>query len=435
MSFPRRDFGNRASIRTSAAIAVLAPLILIVSTIRWSVDVPFWDEWDWADLVYHARTGTLTFAEIVAPHNEHRNTIPNIVFVLLDRFGSWHVFHEQLVSLAIIIGGQIVLWRLIRRTVPGARGAMTFAAMSFVVCGLGQWENFALGYNIGWNICTTAAIAVVALLSARRRTGWHVALAAAIAFAASFSSGQGLLLWPVGLLTIALVPRNARRSATAWMLAGVVVIALFYTDYHVVASGQGARLGDALPCVVYALTYLGSALRDGSGNVQATIGGVVLAAAFCIVTWADVAHRERSTMVRHAPWYAFALYALLGAAFTAAARVRMGLDSATANHYVAVALFLELAIVGLVASSWPRLRGSSRRNWRVALMAGAILAVGAEFHGMVAFKEYAADRRLEIDELQRGGPDLVRLAYPDPDHLAHLLAEMRAVHDVPYLRN
>jgi hypothetical protein len=150
----------------SVIIALLAPAILTATTIRCSVNVPFFDEWEWADLAYHAKTGTLTFAQIVAPHNEHRNTVPNVVFLLLDRWGSWNILHEQLVSLALIIVAQLALWRLVRGTIPGIRGTMAFAAMAVVLCGLGQWENFALGYNIGWNICTAGAIVVVALLTA-----------------------------------------------------------------------------------------------------------------------------------------------------------------------------------------------------------------------------------------------------------------------------
>jgi hypothetical protein len=427
----RRLLSRRAIATT---IAVCAPLLLIVSTIRWSVDVPFLDEWDWADLAYHSRTGTLSFAEIIAPHNEHRNAIPNLVFLLFDRFGSWNILHEQLFSLAVIVVGQVILWRLVRRNIPGTRGALTFAAMSLVLCSLGQWENFALGYNIGWNICTTAAIAVVALLTAHRRSAKHLALAAALAGAATFSSGQGLLLWPVGLAAIALVPRDLPRSAVAWLVAGALVVVLFYTDYHVAPAVQPAGLRDALSCVLYAFTYIGTALRGGSGSTQATITGALLVGAFCVAAWTRASRFTRVQVVRHAPWYAFGFYAILGAAFTAVARVRMGPDSATASHYVAVALFLEIAIVGLVAASWPQLRRSSRRNWRIAFVAAAVFALGTEIHGIVSFQRYAADRHREIGELKSGGRDLTQLAYPYPARLTRLLDEMGAVHDVPFAR-
>lgn len=416
----------------SILIALLVPAILTATTIRFSVNVPYWDEWEWADLAYHAKTGTLTFAQVLAPHNEHRNTVPNVVFLLLDRWGSWNILHEQLVSLALIIAAQVALWRLVRRTIPGIRGSMAFAAMAVVLCSLGQWENFALGYNIGWNICTAAAILLVALLTARRRSWKHLTLAAVTVAVASFSSGQGLLLGPVGVLAIVLVPRKPFRTLAPWLIAVVAVIALYYTDYHSTSTVKPARPDEALACLRYALAFLGAAIRAGSGVEQTIDAGVMLLAALVVAALPSIVRRTRTGLVRNAPWYAFGLYAILGAIFTSESRVHLGVESAMTSHYVAIALFLQLAIIGLVASSWPRMRGPSRAGWRVALTIGSGLAIGMELHGMRGLQDYAADRHAEIRALQRGDPELIRLAYPYPRRFAHLLEELRAIGDGPF---
>ena len=413
-------------------VAWLAPLALLAATIRFSVNVPYQDEWEWADLAYHAKTGTLTFSQIYAAHNEHRNTIPNLVFLLFDRFGSWNILYEQLFSVAVIVAGLAVLWRLTRRRIPGTRGAITFAAISLLVCGFGQWENLALGYNIGWNICTSAAFAVVALLVTPSRSLRHVVAAAAVATIASFSSGQGLLMWPVGLAAIALVPRYPYRTASAWLVVALVVIGLYYTDYHNGSPVTPARPNEALACLQYTLALLGTPLRSGSGVEQATDVGGFLLAALLIAALPDVIRRTPSSFVRNAPWYALALYALLGAAFTAASRVHLGLESAMASRYFAIAVFLPVAIIGLVATSWPRIRPPSRVGWRFAFTAGIALMVGMEIHGLRGFEQYAADRHAEIRALRDHGSDLKRLAYPYPTRLAHLLDELRIIKDGPY---
>jgi hypothetical protein len=326
---------------TATAVSLLAPTLLAITTIRLSVNVPFYDEWEWADLSYHARTGTLTFSQLYAPHNEHRNTIPNLVFLLIDRLASWNVLDEQLFSLAVLVAGLVILWRLMRRTISGTRGAIAFAAMSVALCSLGQWENFGLGYNIGWNICTTAVIAVVALLTAPRRSWKHVVLAALIAALASFSSGQGLLLWPIGLFAIILVPREPYRTSVAWFAVAVAVVAAYYSDYHVISPTPLAGLGQAASVVQYSLTYLGYAIRSGSGLVQAEFFGAAVLLALALAFCADL-QADRGRFARNAPWYALALYALLGAAFTAVTRLNLGLETATESHYFAIAVFLQV---------------------------------------------------------------------------------------------
>jgi hypothetical protein len=57
--------------------------------------------------------------------------------------------------------------------------------------------------------------------------------------------------------------------------------------------------------------------------------------------------------------------------------------------------------------------------------------MGMQIHGMIGFQRFAADRHAEIRALAHGG-DLKRLAYPDLDRLALLLAELRAIGDGPY---
>jgi hypothetical protein len=239
-------------------------------------------------------------------------------------------------------------------------------------------------------------------------------------------------LGPVGVLAIVLVPRKPYRTLAAWLIAVVAVVALYYTDYHSTSTIKPARPDEVLACLRYALAFLGAAIRAGSGVEQAVDAGAVLLAALVVAALPSIVRRSRTGLVRNAPWYAFGLYAILGALFTSVSRVQLGVESAMASHYVAIALFLQLAIIGLVAASWPHMRGPSRAGWRVALTVGSALAIGMELHGVRGLQEYAADRHAEIQALKRGGPDLIRLAYPYPRRLAHLLEELRAINDGPF---
>lgn len=428
--------GNPGRLATpaAAAVAILAPMVLVMLTLPFVVNIPFMDEWEWTSLAYHARTGSLTLDLIFAPHNEHRNTVPNLIFVALDRFGGWNVGRESALSLALIVVSDVLLWRLVSRTMSGSRRYVTFALLSLLLCSFGQWENFALGYNIGWNICTLCVIATVGLLTSPTRTLRSVALAALAAAAATFSSGQGLLLWPCGLVALCLVAHRTAASVGIWCASAMLAVIVFEAGYH---PGPLAVPPGAVPTSVaaFTLTFLGAALRNGSGWVQALILGTTMVLLFGAACWAGIvatprrAHREAC-----AAWVVFGAYALLGAGVTALARRAFGVDSALQSHYAAIALFLPLGTIGLVASAWPHLASRQRRPWLFAAAALIVLIAGVDVHGVVALQRYAADRRAEIAAIAKGDASVTVLAYPRAGELARMLQELREVHDGPYYR-
>src|ERR1700738_3534268 len=124
----------RAAAYAPAMIATLGIPVLVALVFRRAVEVPFWDEWEWADLVYAAHRHTLTFGQLWAPHNEHRIFVPTLIMLGLDAAGGWSVVREQVVSLAMLALTQLIVWLLIRRTVPvGRRGVCFLAATALLL--------------------------------------------------------------------------------------------------------------------------------------------------------------------------------------------------------------------------------------------------------------------------------------------------------------
>jgi hypothetical protein len=415
---------------TAIAIALLAPISLVVTTLPSVVNVPFMDEWAWAPLAYHARTGTLTADLLFAPHNEHRNVLPNLVFLAIDHIIGWDVRAESAFSLAVFIGADGLLWQLVRRTIPGLRGLVAFALVSLVLCSFGQWENFVLGYNIGWNLCTLGIIAMVLLLTSPQRGIRACVAAALVAAGASFSSGQGFVLWPCGLGLIALAGRKAVAAIAIWLVCAGVVSAGYFFDYHPDALVIPA---DARPtsATSFFFAFLGGVLRPGSGSSQAVLcGAVVLLALIVAVAFA---YRSSARRDAYAPWLALAAYGLLGAALTAIGRHVLGDDYAIDSHYEAIAVFIPLATIGIVAVSWFEVPARVRSAWATAAALLILLTFGVDTHGLRYIHQYAAARRAEVAALPSGGPDLVTLAFPDRAELREFLGELRAVHDTPFL--
>ena len=67
--------------------AVAIPLVLGSLILRYTVNVPHWDEFEWAPLILHLHAGTLTFSELWIQHNDHRMFFGRLIALGLDSLG------------------------------------------------------------------------------------------------------------------------------------------------------------------------------------------------------------------------------------------------------------------------------------------------------------------------------------------------------------
>ena len=296
-----------------------------------SVDIPFWDEWDWTDLVYAMQHGTLTFAQLWAQHNEHRILVPNLIMLGLARLGGWHPIREQFFSLAILVGSQIIIVLMMRRTAHGALGWLFAAAASLMLYELGQAENFLWGFQMAWFICDFAAIAVAYLLARANPHWWQLTLAALAATIATYSSAQGILAWAVGAVALVLGGRGigsgsehfaptrsvraptsvsesappplvilsgapqarSRRTATTlalWLLLAIAEYAIYKHGMTATALGHSNVTANPIGVVLYALTYLGAPALGGRGTMLSAFAGLALMVA---LAWYFIADLDR----------------------------------------------------------------------------------------------------------------------------------------------
>ena len=396
--------------RISVAAALLMPLVVGFLMLRRAVNVPFLDEWSWAALSVALHRGTLAWPDIVAQHNEHRNVVANLIFLGIDRTIGWNILAEQLVSFALLVIAQIAAWFLTARRWP------LFAAISLLLWSLAQWENFALGYNVGWNVCTAALFVLLASFAARIDAP-RMLLAAFAATVATFASAQGALLFPIGF---ALIAYNARRRALAlivWSAIAAAAAAVFFSGYVAAPGSGGPPVGTF---VLYVLTVLGTPIGAWWG-----LSGCVAVGA--------LAFRCRNEPRVLAVWSCAAFYAVANAVLIAWSRFALGLDSALSSHYAALALFLYVAVAGLAAARWEAIVRGPR--WAL-VAAGVVIAYGvldADLHGNRAWQLYTIARHDEVCALARhDDAALTTLADADTAWVEHEAADLAAVNDLPY---
>jgi hypothetical protein len=469
-------------LRPFAKLLIVAlPLAVGALVLRESVDIPFWDEWDWTDLVYAMQHGTLHFSQLWAQHNEHRILIPNLIMLGLARLGGWHPIREQFVSLAVLVCSQIIIVILMRRSAHGTAGWLAAAAGSLMLYELGQAENFLWGFQMAWFICDAAAIVVAWLLARPNRRWWHVLLAIIAATLATYSSAQGILAWAVGAVAIVLTgggirhfapsrslrtpapdvigeggistapafavaahanpvvaqhtsppvilsgaKRSRRTAATLalWLLLAIVEYAIYQHGLIKVAVGHSNIATDSLGIVLYALTYLGAPALGGRGMILSAVAGLALIVALAWAFCADMQSAQRiRRLIRNAPWYALSVFPLLCAAGTAVGRGAFGLDQALEQRYVTVSVLGWVALIGLIAGTIAHLPRPHTARLRASLLALAAVFVfviaSDDDKGLKQMHQFSAT-------LHAGLTDPTKL-YPDPRRLKQLMAERRSL--------
>jgi hypothetical protein len=423
----------RTLARVPAIVAALGIFPVLALVVRRAVDVPFWDEWEWTELAFAAHRHTLTFARLWQPHNEHRIFFPNLIMVGLDRFGGWNPVREQLVSLVMLALTQVVVWLLIRRTVPSGRRGVCFLAASALVLGLSQYENLDWGFQLAWFLCDLCLVTAVWQLSRPGGAAAGLVVALACGVVASLTSSQGLLVWPAGLVAIALLPRGRFGRAALWTATGVVasVLARSGTPQPEAVGHDGLRAG-VTSLGAYALAFLGSPVARSSGPRIALLAGCALILALAALAAAALRGPLRRR-VRLVPWLAIAVYAVLCSLAIAAGRGGLGLEQATSSRYTSIS---ELGWVAVVASACILVRRGTPLRFAAASGVAALLLVLSltqTVAGYGAWHQRADQRRSGLRAIAEGDQRGLAVIHPDPKYVTQMLSELAQIHDGVFL--
>ena len=94
------------------ALTIFPAILLGILILKYSVNVPFWDQFGTAPYIYryfaHAH---LSFGELIAQHNESRLLFPRLISIGLASLTGWNVRYEMLITffLACMISLNIFL--------------------------------------------------------------------------------------------------------------------------------------------------------------------------------------------------------------------------------------------------------------------------------------------------------------------------------------
>jgi hypothetical protein len=346
----------------AAALALWVVLSTLATIHAGYSALPYWDEWDpWHSYLRQGHSLSWFFAL----HNDHRIAVPRLFFALDHLLFGGRRWFLMILSCCLQAALGAMLWRLSARAFRQEQkeGLVLGAAIIACLFSAQQLMNFIWCFQVQFFLVYIAgAGALFSLLKAagqrepHRRTTWMLA-SILMAAASTYSMMNGLLIWPVLLLTAVWLRIGARQSA-AIAAAALLAMASYFYRWHPSILDAPAPWWRTL---AFALANMGSPvvpaaalLRLGTSSrviCAIVVGGLLSAgaAAAFLRLWL---HREKFNAAQ-AVLLHFAVFVAAASFAIALGRSHLPLAEAFRTRYLTPPYILWLCcLIGI----WPRLR-------------------------------------------------------------------------------
>src|SRR5215211_7254874 len=403
-------------------LLVLIPAALPYLYVRaFGVNVVFADAWDMVLVFHKFFSGRLTFADLYAQHSEHRMFFPKGAELLLGLLTRYNNVAEMYVVVSCFLITAAVLLVAFRREI--GLPLIFFVPVALLIFSFRQYENMLWGFQISFAFTQTFGVLALYLLSSSRGNFGAYAFAAALGSAtiASFSTAQGLLVWPAGLLgqLLGSVARPGKKVLVGlWGIVGVAEWVAYFVDYHT-PRGHPPLL-DALDHIGtapgYFLTLLGSALFWQPEHAYE--GGLVIG---CLALAMFLATYGRGVLRQHPFWISLLLYSLFILLTITLGRSGMfGVLQATASRYTTFSVLAVASLYALLAKMVFATTASVLRTVLLLALFGIILlSAGVSYRGGIEVgrvQEVSRERAAHVLETYRSQPNARLVAlYPRPE--------------------
>jgi hypothetical protein len=346
--------GDLTTPRSLTAVAVIVFLALTVAYLLlvhlFGVNLAYRDQWSDVQLVGSSYSGHLSFGDLWSLHNENRVLFPNLFVLFLSRTTHLNVVVEEYAS-AVLLLVSIVLLVVAHRRRLGPIPWLYYCPVAVVMLSVVQYQNTLWGFQFAWYL-VLACFALTVFLLDRADLPWPVlALAIAVGVIGSFSSLQGLIIWPAGLLVLWFRHRRGGFAAT-WIVSAAITTVLYFVHGDLNSGGASKyAVQHPLAAARFYLALLGDVLgsdvqTSGAATLAVELFGLVM---LIVAVWAIVLVCRGQLAPQGGPLaVALLCFGLLFAAFVTGSRAIAGLPAAGQSRYRTFDLLIVAAFLLLV---------------------------------------------------------------------------------------
>ncbi len=363
----RRGVQRWAPWVAPAVFGVLA-LQLLLTVRRYSVNAPYWDEWEF--FAPQALGRDLDWTWLVARHNEHRIVLTKLLAWALYRLDGLDFRLGVTLNVLLFLTIPLLLGWLAGRQL-GRGGWIVWPFLGFLLS-TRNFENLSWFFQSGWHFQTIAFLLAAWTLFAAEPRAWRLALGCAALGVSVFSLATGAVssVAVAGVYLLFEVSRALRggqyRPAAVRALAVVATVAL-----TVGLWSQGSIRPPGHPALTWPTSALFwdylcnvAGLGLGSSRLDGRWGAALIAAVVAPLLWEVRPWRPGHAKPTY--WTRLAVVAgtLLVMAAIAMGRAGLGLESAKTSRYFEVAVLL----LPLAALNWAAILEGWRRAAGLGLL-------------------------------------------------------------------
>ncbi len=365
--------------RTAAPLlAIILPIVAYFSYLAaYGVNVPYWDDWELVPLLQHFNLGDITFTQLWAQHNENRMLIPNILSTFIYRLTAFDTKAAMYVGACLVTLSFLFLAFIFVKRQGFKLWAL--APIAYLFFSLSTSQNILWGFQLAWHMVLICFLGMIFCLEQSGKNKGAFALSLLLAVIASFSSLQGLFLWPVGIIYL-LLNDFTRAQKSTWVILGLLAIIFYFIGFNFHSTGGppiSYSLRHPLHSIQYLLVLIGGSIRWTSAKqplwiARETIGlFLFLLGGFSIIQSLRHAHEDKAFL---AP-AALAIFALLFDAAVALGRAGFGLGQALESRYTTYNLLFLIAIYLTLFRLMSTAQDPPQRKRRSALFYSFLLVI------------------------------------------------------------
>ena len=242
----KRDVPRRVAVGVFTAALFVVPVMAYFWFVhQYSVNTIWYDQWWDVNLLSHLYSGSLNLGDLWTQHGGNPILVPNLIVLLLAPTTHLNVVTESYLSASLLVLSIALMVLAHRRRVPSTPWIwywpVTVLLLSFV-----QFQDSLWGFQLAWYIVLVSLAGTIWLLD-HPTLSWPLLIAAmVVALIGSFSSLQGLLIWPTALVLL-YQRRRPRAMIGSWIVAAAVTTVVYFVDLDTQTAGGSSNYAFAHP--------------------------------------------------------------------------------------------------------------------------------------------------------------------------------------------
>lgn len=232
-------WASRHNTILTFAAASIAPILYFGFVYHYAVNSFDSDDWSVVPLVHASLHGQSILGLLWGQHHESRLFVGNIVDVIFGFATRLDLRSVMIFSAVLLIASYAILLALVRKYIRRHLTPIPVLALAVIWFSLADVQNALWAFQVSWYLTVFFFVLMLYLLLVPdgRRTLWFV-LAVVAAIAASLSTVQGFLCWPIGAICILWPTLSSRRrpELATWLGAMVVTTAVYLAGYSSTAG-------------------------------------------------------------------------------------------------------------------------------------------------------------------------------------------------------